>query len=141
MGIKTCIFTIVTLVVFALPAIAGETDHAGCGDSKTTIYVDKMGIVNEEMLQEHIDKMQASLDQIKNKTARREEHRKGLRLHLMEMQQAMQKMHNMKLMSGCSEAAHGASVETQLKVLWKRMDMMQTMIEQILEHQKEAERE
>lgn len=130
----------VFLTMTASPVMSGEIDHAGC-NSDVTVHVDKMGIVNEDTLQEHIDAAQHSLDQIHLKGTRSRERKRLLRGHLAKMQQAMEEMHNLKLTGDCAAAAHGASPETRISVLEKRMDMIQDMLRQLVANQNEGSRE
>ncbi|MBI3772743.1 MAG: hypothetical protein HY272_08610 [Gammaproteobacteria bacterium] len=125
------------LSMFSMSALAESIDHAGCNND-VTVYVDKMGIVNEERLHEHLEQAKNSLDEIRRMKAGSNQRRYLLNVHLSKMQQAMEEMHNLKLASDCSAAAHGASIETRISVIEKRMDMMHDMIEQIIGHQQES---
>jgi len=124
----------------AVPAISQPMDHAGC-KRDVTVYVDKMGIVNEATLRQHIEAAQRELDQVRGMSTQNRERRMRLRDHLQKMQQAMQDMHDLKLTSDCAAAAHGASLETRVEVLEKRLDMIQDMLEQVIANQKESSKE
>jgi len=133
------IFAAVLLITAASPALSQPADHAGCKNNM--VYVDKMGIVNEKTLREHIKAAQAELDKIHGMSTKDRERRMRLRDHLGKMQQAMQDMHDLKLTGNCAAAAHGASLETRVEVLEKRLDMIQDMLEQVIANQKESAKE
>ena len=134
------IFAAALLVSVAPPALSQPADHVGC-KSDVTVYVDKMGIVNEATLRQHIEAAQRELDQVRGMSTQNRERRIRLREHLQKMQQAMQDMHNLKLTGNCAAAAHGASLETRVEVLEKRLDMIQDMLEQMIANQKESSKE
>jgi len=135
-------FALVVLLSFAAaaPAISQPIDHAGC-KSDLTVYVNKMGIVNEATLRQHIEVAQSELDQVRGMSTQNRERRIRLREHLQKMQQAMQDMHDLKLTGNCAAAAHGASLETRVEVLEKRLDMIQDLLEQVIANQKESSKE
>ena len=134
-------FALVALLSFAAaPAISQPMDHAGC-KSDLTEYVNKMGIVNEATLRQHIEVAQSELDQVRGMSTQNRERRIRLREHLQKMQQAMQDMHDLKLTGNCAAAAHGASLETRVEVLEKRLDMIQDLLEQVIANQKESSKE
>jgi len=135
-------FTLAALLSLAAvtPAISQPMDHAGC-KGNVTVYVDKMGIVNEATLRQHIEAAQRELDQVRGMSTQNRERRIRLREHLQKMQQAMQDMHDLKLTGNCAAAAHGASLETRVEVLEKRLDMIQDMLEQVIANQKESSKE
>ena len=128
------------LTAVTSPAISQSNDHAGCKNS-VTVYVDKMGIVNEKMLRQHIEAAQTELEQLRGMSTQSRERRMRLHDHLDKMQQAMQDMHDLKLTGDCAAAAHGASLETRVGVLEKRLDMIQDMLEQVIANQKESSKE
>lgn len=120
--------------------LAGESDHVGCDQVK--VNAGMMGIVNEQTLQKHINQVKTSLDEIKSKPGRHaDERRKMLGVHLANMRNVMEDIHAMKVNHGCTEAMHGSSVKARLDYMEKNIDMMQTMIQQLVEHQQEIERE
>lgn len=127
----------VTSSLFVTSAVAADVDHVGCANN-LTVYVDDMGIVNEGKLQEHIEQAKKSLSEIRGTKAGSEQRRYLLSVHLTKMQQALEEMHNLKLKSDCPEAAHGASLETRVSVLEKRMDMILDMLEQMIGYQQES---
>lgn len=133
-------FPLLVLVVFSSPAISGDLDHAGC-DSSVTVYVNKMGIVNEKKLQEHIEAARRALEKIQGMNTHDRERRFRLKEHFENMQQAMTEMHNLKLSGDCAAAAHGASLQVRIEVLEKRMDMIQDMLEQLIKNQSEGAKE
>ncbi|MEW5756286.1 MAG: hypothetical protein AB1810_08270 [Pseudomonadota bacterium] len=136
---RSYMFIALPIMLAAFPAMAEKKDHVGCDE--ILVKADKMGMMDEAAMQKMIDRMEEAMSQVKRKAARREERREGLRLHYAEMQEAMKEIHNMKLISGCQAAAHGASLETRIGMIEKRLDMMQVMMQQMLDHQQESERE
>jgi len=131
----------IALLLVAVPVIvsAGETDHVGC--DQVMVQADGMGTVDEQTLQNHIDEVKTTLEEIKKRSGRQAgERRRLLSMHLSNMRSVMKEMHDMKLRQGCEEAMHGSSIEARLNFMEKHMDMMQTMMEQLLEHQQEFER-
>lgn len=114
----TSLMIISTLCFISSPTYSADIDHAGCSGD-VTVTVDKIGAVNEAKLHEQIDKINVSIDSMGMSRVRGATRRKDLTAELTAMRQAMVELHNIKLMSGCAAAAHGASVETRLSVLEK----------------------
>jgi len=112
-----------SLMSFQAVAVATEMDHVNCS-IVNNVSVNKMGLVDENMLQKHIRKTEKILHKYNRKAARRAEHRKLLKTHLTDMHQAMLDVHDQKLVNGCAEAAHGASLETRIMLIEKRLDVL-----------------
>lgn len=134
---KYLLAPVMTLALIA-PAMAEGEHHRGC-DNDAAIELGKMGKVNEETLQQHIDKVKAQLKKVRHARGSHVSQKTELKRHLREMQAAMQELHNQMYAGGCENAMHGASVETRLEVMEKRMGMMQQMMRQIIEHMSEQE--
>ena len=137
-NIRKYLMASVLTLTFMSPAIAEEKQHRVC-DSSATVELGKMGMVNEEVLIEHMAKVK---DQMKNVRHARGSHvsqKRELKKHLSEMQAAMQTLHDQMYASGCEGAIHGASLEVRVEVMEKHMGMMQQMMEQLLEHLSEQE--
>ena len=128
---------LVTLALTA-PAMA-EGDHHRVCNNDATVELGKMGTVNEEALQRHIDKVKAQMKKVRHARGSHMSQKLELKRHLSEMQDAMQELHNQMYAEGCENAMHGASVETRLEVMENRMGMMQQMMEQMIEHMSEQE--
>lgn len=128
----------VITVVLASPAIAMEMEHDSCGD-KATVQVRKMGMMNEEALQIHMDKVKQQLKKVRHARGSQKTQKRELRMHLSEMKSAMQELHNQMYVGGCKTSMHGASADVRIEVMEKRLDMMQQMMEQMIEHLSEKE--
>ena len=134
---KYLLASVITVISIA-PVTADEKQHRVC-DKEAMVELRGMGMVNEEVLLEHIAKVK---DQMKNVRHARGSHisqKRELKLHLSNMQVAMQELHDQMYSSGCEGAMHGASLETRVEVMEKHMGMMQAMMEQLLEHLSEQE--
>jgi len=127
------ILTLVMAILLTTPAIAGKNQHSDC-DSDVKIKLGRMGMVNEASLQVHIDKVKAQMKKVRHARGSHESQKRELKQHLLEMQAAMQTLHNQVYTSGCESAMQDASLETRLEVMEKRMGMMEQMIEQVMEH-------
>ena len=115
------------------PAMADETHHQGCKD-EATVKLGSMGVVNEKALQDHIDKMNEQMNKVRHAGSTRLGQDKELKQHMADMQAAMQELHNQMYAGGCEGAIHGASMETRVEVMEKRLGMMQQMMEQMMGH-------
>jgi len=123
-----------------LSVFAGEVGHRSC-EGKTMVSVGEMGIVNEELLQQHIDKVKEQMRRIRYLSGPQVDLRKReMKRHLSEMQMAMQQLHNLMYVGGCGDALHGASTDVRLQVVEKRLDAMQQMMEQMIDHISEQEK-
>lgn len=127
-----------TIMALALitPAMAEGDHHRAC-DSEATVDLGKMGEMSEKVLQQHIDKAKDQMKRVRHARGSHVSQKLELKRHLSDMQAAMQELHNQMYAAGCEEAMHGASVETRVDVMEKRMGMMQQMIEQMIEHMSE----
>jgi len=128
------------IFIFSFQVLAVQTVDNSCKKIEK-IAVNKMGVVDEVMLQKHINKIENSLSRVKRKSGRRDEHRKLLKAHLTDMQLAMKEVYDLKLIDGCLEAEQGASMEIRMMLMKNRMDLMQATMEQMTGHQEEAKRE
>lgn len=138
--LRNYVLATIILSISSFQSMAKEVDHVDCKNIEK-VAVNKMGLVDEKMLQKRIDEMKNTLNKVKRKAARRGEHRKLLRSHLADMQRAMLDLHDLKLKSGCLGAEHGASIGARIMLIEKRLDVMQVTMEQMLGHQQEIERE
>ncbi len=126
---KTYLASIMALF-FSTAVLADQ----GVCDGEGTVHVNKMGIVNEKILQESIDRLEKRMKRAHNARHARIQHDHIIKEHLADMKDAMTKLHNLMLKGGCTEAAHGATMDVRMEVMEKRMDMMQRMMEQMVEH-------
>ncbi len=125
-------------VVLASPAIAMEMGHDSCGD-KLAVQVGSMGMMNEELLQQHMDKVTQQMKKVRNSSGSQRAKKRELNVHLSEMKAGMQALHEQMYIEGCKASMHGATAEVRLEVMGKRLDMMQKMMEQMIENLSERE--
>lgn len=116
--------------------IAAEVDHTHCQDPGR-IYVQKMGLIDEAVLQEHITKMEARIQQARKMQARSAQHRKALEVHMSDMQSAMKKLHEGVDDEECLKQAQDVPADDQMRAIEKRMQTMQRMMDQMQKHQDE----
>jgi hypothetical protein len=127
-------------VTLASPVMAEEHKHDSCGD-KESVSINEMGIVNEALLQQHIDKTKGQMERVRHLSGPQvAQHKREMKQHLTEMDAAMQLLHNLMYAEGCEASLHGASAEVRLQVVEKRLDMMQQMMEQVINHISEQEK-
>ena len=122
-------------IAFLSPVMADETHQNGCENA--TVKLGSMGVVNEQALQEHIDKLNEQMTRVRHAGSSQLTKNKELKQHIEDMQAAMQELHNQMYAGGCKEAIHGASMETRVEVMEKRIGMMQQMMEQLVNHMSE----
>jgi chaperonin cofactor prefoldin len=133
------ILALVITGIFTSPAMATEAGHESCND-EALIHVDDMGMINEESLRNHMDKVKEQLQKVRHARGSHLSQRLELKRHLSDMKDAMQEIHNQMYAKGCDVARHGASIDVRVQVIEKHMDMLQQMMEQILEHLSENEK-
>jgi len=97
-----------------------------------------MGMVDEEVLLAHIDKVKEQLKKVRASKFH-DNQKLELKQHLLNMQEAMEELHNQMYADGCKEARHGASVETRVDVLEKQVNMVQEMMQQVIDHMAERD--
>lgn len=114
-------------------AIAEEKKNPDC-DAGATVKLGQMGTVNEESLLKHIEKMKLEMKKVRHGRGSHLSRTKALKDHLSEMQVAVQEIHDQKYADGCKDTRSDASDSTRIEVMEKRMDMMQQMMKQIVEH-------
>jgi len=124
---------IVTIIVFPTPAMAIENQNHGC-DNGTIVDLGRMGAVNEGILQQHIDKIKQQLKKIHVTSGSFADRKRQLRRHLLDMQAVTQELHNQKYANSCKDPLSGASIEIRVVAMEKRVDMIQQMMEQMIEH-------
>jgi len=100
-----------------------------------------MGMVDESTLKQHMEKTQERLKAVRSAQPRSNLRSRLLRSHLEAMRAAMEQLHNMMLEQGCYNSAHGASMEVRMEVMERRMMSLQQMMDQMLGHISELERE
>ena len=103
-------------------------------------------------MQRHMQEMQRSMDQL-DKTTDPAKRRELMRDHMAQMQAAMKDMHGMMDCRGggdCGGSMHGGgmmnhakpvSTEKQLDSMRQRQNAMQSMMEQMLQHQEQMMKE
>lgn len=126
------ILTLVITCAITLPVMAEEVGHESCNED-AMIHVGDMGMINEELLRDHMDKVKQQMEKV---YPARDHLKKSIELkqHMSEMKTAMKEIHNQMYTKGCEAARHGASIDVRVQVIEKHVDMMQQMMEQILEH-------
>lgn len=133
---------IAAMLAISPPVIsAQEAAHQTCESLDVEVRIGGMGMVDEETLMEHMEETRERLDAVRRSQPRSSLHRRLMREHLAEMRDAWQEMHNVMLRQGCYKAAHGASLEVRMEVVERHVQSMQQMIDQILAHFSELERE
>ena len=110
------LFASLMAMVLISPAMAEGDHHRGC-DSDATVELRKMGMVNEEALQQHIDKVKTQMKKVRHARGSHVSQKMELKRHLSDMQSAMQELHNQMYADGCEGAMHGASVDTRVEVM------------------------
>lgn len=134
-------YLLVLMMSASVPlAMAEEDHHRNCRD-EASVEIDEMGVVNEEALQTHIDRVKEQMRNVHNTSGPRGAKKRELKKHLTEMQVAMQALHDQMYEEGCNAAKHGVSVEARVDVLEKRINMMRQMMDQLIENISEQEQE
>lgn len=123
---RNILAVLVMTMLSVQPALAEEADHLNC-NSDAMVMAGKMGMVDEEALQAHIDKVNEQMKRVSRASKFHVNQKLKLKLHLLNMQDAMEKLHDQMYLDGCNEARHGASIETRVEVLEKHMNMKKMM--------------
>lgn len=118
---------------------AAEVDHTHCKDPGR-IYVQKMGMIDEAILQDHITQMEERIQKARRTQARSSQHRKQLEMHMADMQRAMKTMHEGVDDEACLQQSQDVSAEERVRAMEKRMQSMQKMLDQMKKHQEEMEK-
>lgn len=104
-------------------ALAIEEGHDDCGGGNK-IHVSKMGVVGEADLHSHIIWAKDRLRDMRGHSPHGAWNRTESRAHLIDMQAAMKQLHDQMYEGGCTGAIHGATQESRVKVLEKRISRM-----------------
>lgn len=118
-------------------AMAEESQVTDCGPDGAMVHVQGMGMVTREHLQEHLDKMQDQLKWAKRTEAHTSQRRKALELHHDQMQTALTQLDAGIATRPC---ATNLSPDARIQILEQRVDALQKVVEQLTNHQSEAER-
>lgn len=130
----------ITLVLVSVnTSFAAEVDHTHCKEPGR-VYVEKMGVVDEAILQEHIAEMEDQLQKARRVEARSSQHRKFLEMHMRSMQTAMEKMHEGVDAEECLSQVQDVDPQDRMRAMEKRMQTMQRMMDQMIKHQEEVEK-
>jgi len=122
----------------SLSAVAGrDAQVSGCGPDEASIDVAGMGRVTRDHLQEHLTKMEDQVKWAKRTEARTSQHRKALEQHLGEMQSALLQLDTDVAARHC---VSDMSNDGRIQILEQRVDALQKIVEQLINHQGEAER-
>lgn len=137
--IKKALLTLVMASTIPGAAFAASVDHTHCKDPGR-IYVEKMGMVDEAILQEHIADMEKQVQKAQRVEAKSSQHRKFLEMHMRSMQTAMKKIHEGVDAEDCLSQAQDVDPQDKMRAMEKRMQTMQRMMDQMIKHQSEAEK-
>lgn len=129
------------LTITYLSSALAEGEKPSDCVSNAKVEVGAMGMVDEVILQKHIDKMQGQLKRVRHARGSRLSQKTEMKQHISDMQAAMQELHKEMYVGGCKESMHGAPVEVRVEMIQKRMDAMQKLLDQLLEHIAEQEKE
>lgn len=110
----------IILIAFLSPVMANENLHHSC-DNDTTIEFKPAGMMNEEALQELLDKTKQHIKMFRHSSRTHLSRKQEQKQNISEIVSAMQVLHNQMYVGGCKQAAHGASLETRVEVLEKRV--------------------
>ena len=138
---KRILIFAVMIGLYPLMALGEESTHQECESVDVKISVGRMGMVDESTLKQHMEKTQERLKAVRSAQPRSNLRSRLLRSHLEAMRAAMEQLHNMMLEQGCYNSAHGASMEVRMEVMERRMMSLQQMMDQMLGHISELERE
>lgn len=123
-----------TAPVFAVD----EVQLGECGGSKATVHVSGMGMVTAEHLQKHMEKMQDDLEKARRTQAASSAHRKLLEQHMQDMEGAMEKVQAAVTQQSCPPGS--VTIDARVERLEQRVDALQKLLDQMIGHQREAER-
>jgi hypothetical protein len=137
---KVLIFTVI-IGLYPAMVLGEESTHQECESVNAKIKVDRMGMVDEDTLKQHMEKTRERMEAVRRSQPRSGLRRRLMREHLAEMRDAMEQLHNTMLQQGCYNSAHGASMEVRMEVMERRMLSMQQMLDQMLGHISELEKE
>lgn len=126
------------LALASASALASEAQVTGCDPGDATVHVDGMGMVTMTHLQTHMAEMKERLDQARRTQAASSAHRKLLEQHMAGMEKAAEQLTAAVAAKGCVPGA--PTLEARVANLEKRLDAMQQLLQQIVGHQREAER-
>lgn len=126
------------LCVAARATALEEVQIPECGAGEPTVHVSSMGMVTAEHLQQHMDKMKADLDRARRMEASSSAHRKLLEGHMQDMEKAMENLQTAIAQRNCPPGA--VPLEARVENLERRLDALQKILDQVIGHQREAER-
>lgn len=126
------------MAAIAIPAMAAEKQHRVC-DPTATVEFGQVGEVNETELQNQIDNVKEQMQKVRHARGSHLLQSVEMKRHLLEMQIAMTQLHNQMYADGCRGAVHGASVETRIEVLEKRLGALEQMVSQLVDHLSEQQ--
>lgn len=118
-----------------------EVTVTGCGPGGATVHVPNMGMVTKEHLQQHMDRMTNRLDQARRTEPRTSMHRKLLEAHMADMASAMEALQAAREVQRCASEDAAPSLDARVADLERRLSEIQDMLDQMIKHVREAERE
>ena len=116
-----------------------EVQATGCGPDDVTVHVGNMGMVSQEHLQAHMDRMQDKLSRARRMEPRSSQHRKLLEQHMEDMESGMEKLQAACGTQACESGAT-TTLESRVQTLEQRLGAMQGMLDQVIKHVRESER-
>lgn len=119
-------------------AAAQEVQLGDCGSGQATVHVSGMGMVTAEHLQQHIERMKEDLDKARRTEAASSAHRKALEQHMQDMETGMAQMETALTKQNCPP--NSVPLATRVEDLERRVNTLQQMLDQVIGHQREAER-
>lgn len=135
---RTIFYFAATLMLANVSVAAEETLVTDCGPGGATVHVDGMGMVTLEHLQTHMTEMGERLAQARRTQAASSAHRKLLEQHMETMEKAAEQLSAAITTKGCVPGT--PSLADRVTNLEKRLDAMQQLLQQMVGHQREAER-
>lgn len=136
---RTALGIIVSLCMSAPAAAGDEVLIPECGaGGEPTVHVSNMGMVTAEHLREHMDKMKEDLDRARRMEAPSSAHRKVLEKHVQDMEKAMEALQAAITQRNCPPGA--VPMEARIENLERRLDALQKLLDQVIGHQREADR-
>ncbi len=131
---------IVALLLFSPIASADEKPNNKCDDKKNMIYINQMGMVDSTILQEHITSMRKRVKKAQRTKAKSDKHRRLLERHMDDMLSAMTQLSGEGTAVVCKPGTNTLTTDERIENLEKRLDLMQNMLKQFMEHEQERER-
>lgn len=135
-AMKKLISLLAISTLIASPVFA-EDEHQH--DSSVKGQNDMMNHENMMDMNTHMQKMQKKMTKINAETDQ-EKHQQLMHEHMQDMHKGMQMMNRDKLEGIDKEKSSNMAMMERMDKMEKRMNMMQMMMEQMIEHESEAQK-